>query len=31
LYDLRDDLLVVLVAQVAHRREVYRHGSRKGA
>jgi mRNA interferase RelE/StbE len=31
LYDLRDDLLVVLVARVAHRREVYRRGRRKGA
>ena len=31
LYALRDDLLVVLVARVAHRREVYRRGSRKGA
>ena len=29
--DLRDDLLVVLVARVAHRREVYRRGPRKGA
>jgi mRNA interferase RelE/StbE len=31
LYDLRDDLLVVLVARVAHRREVYRRGRGKGA
>jgi mRNA interferase RelE/StbE len=34
LYDLRDDLLVVLVARVArvaHRREAYRRGRRTGA
>jgi mRNA interferase RelE/StbE len=31
LYELRDDLLVVLVARVAHRREVYRRGRREGA
>jgi mRNA interferase RelE/StbE len=31
LYDLRDDLLVVLVARVAHRRQVYRRSRGKGA
>jgi mRNA interferase RelE/StbE len=29
LYALRDDLLVLLVVQIAHRREAYRGGSGK--